>query len=50
MKTKKVWRHTRVHTRSIDRGVARHNLEKQGNLHRAIKSRHFANNWRTYAQ
>lgn len=39
---------TRVHTRKLDRGVARHNLEKQGNLHNAIKSKHFALNWRKY--
>ena len=39
----------RVHTRSIDRAVARHNLEKKGALHNAIKSGHFANNWRVYA-
>lgn len=40
---------TRVHTRKLDRGVAKHNLEKQGNLHNAIKSGHFAINWRRYA-
>ena len=47
MKQKRV--STRVHTRKIDRGVARYNLEKQGNLHNAIKSKHFASNWRKYA-
>lgn len=47
MKQKRV--STRVHTRKIDRGVARHNLEKQGNLHNAIKRGHFAINWRKYA-
>ena len=46
-KTKKVWKPARVHTRSIDRSVAKHNLGE--NTHRAIKSGHFATNWRTYA-
>ena len=50
MKTKKVWKPERVHTRSIDRCVAKHNLEKKNALHRAIKSGHFANNWRVYAE
>lgn len=43
----KKWVSTRVHTRSIDRAVAKHNLGE--NVHRAIKSGHFATNWRTYA-
>lgn len=47
MKTKRV--PTRVHTRSIDRSVARHILEKKRALHNAIKSGNFATNWRVYA-
>lgn len=48
--TKNVWKPARVYTRSINRSVAKHNLEKKGALHRAIKSGHFASNWRTYSQ
>jgi hypothetical protein len=38
-----------VSPRKIARAVAKYNLAKQGNLHRAIKSNHFSNNWRKYA-
>ena len=36
-----------VKPRFLARSVAKHNLGE--NLHRAIKSGHFATNWRTYA-
>ena len=44
----KKWVPARVHTRSIDRSVAKHNLGE--NAHRAIKSGHFAMNWRKYSE
>jgi len=39
----------KVFPRTLARSVARYRLAKQGNLHRAIKSGHFATNWRVYA-
>jgi len=38
-----------ISPRGLARSVARHRLEKKGALHNAIKSGHFANNWRVYA-
>jgi len=39
----------KVFPRTLARSVAKHNLAKKGALHRAIKSGHFASNWRVYA-
>lgn len=40
----------RVHTRKIDRMVAKHNMEKQGvSVHDTIKHGFFGSNWRRYA-
>ena len=38
-----------ISPRGLARSVARYRLEKKGALHNAIKSGHFANNWRVYA-
>ena len=40
----------RVHTRKLDRGVARGLLEKTHALHRAIKFGQFSLNWREIQQ
>lgn len=40
----------RVHSRKIDRMVAKHNMEKQGvSVHDQIKRGFFSDNWRRYA-
>ena len=40
---------TRVHTRELDRGVARTNMKKAG-LHQVAKGKFFSDNWRKYAE
>ena len=42
---------TRVHTRELDRGVARHNMKKVG-LRQVAKGKNsfFSDNWRKYAE
>ena len=41
---------TQVHTRALDRAVAKNVLKKKGvPLHRVFKSGWFARNWRVYA-
>ena len=41
----------RVHTRKIDRGVAKNNMKILGvNLHNCIKHGQFNTQWRQYAQ
>lgn len=40
----------RIHTRKLDRMVAKNNIKKHGgNLHDIIKSGLFAKSWRIYA-
>lgn len=40
---------TRVHTRELDRGVAKENMKRKG-IHRIGKDNFFANNWREYSK
>ena len=46
---KKDYNPQKVYCRSIARSMAKHNMATQGiNMHKAIKRRFFANNWRSY--
>lgn len=38
----------RVHTRKIDRSVAKHGMKIMG-IHKPVKSGYFRRNWREYA-
>lgn len=46
---KVIWRPVRIHTRKLDRGVARARMKQSGHK-RVTKNGWFAANWRAFAE
>lgn len=51
MRGKAIYTDHRIHTRKIDRGVAKNNMKILGvNLHNCIKHHMFGSQWREYSR